>query len=236
MAKSQTNYKEVFTRGIVKENPIFRLVLGMCSSLAMSTSMTSALGMGVSVIVVLVLSNISISALRKVIPDQVRIPAYVVVIAGFVSIVQMVLQAFVPTIYDMLGIYLPLIVVNCIILGRAEAFANKNTVLASAVDGLGMGLGYLIALMSISIIREFIGNGSLFGVQIIPAGSITVGLLTAPAGGFIVLGILMAVWNRWAEGKGMAKAGLNCEGCPSVGRCHAIEQAQADAKKDEANA
>ncbi len=233
MANPSINYKDVFTRGLIKENPIFRLVLGMCSSLAMSTSMISAFGMSVSVIVVLVLSNISISLLRKVIPDEVRIPAYVIVIAGFVSIVQMVLQAFVPDIYEMLGIYLPLIVVNCIILGRAEAFANKNTVLASAVDGLGMGIGYMMALMSISLIREFIGNGSIFGIELIP-GNINVALFTAPAGGFIVLGILMALWNKWAEGKGMAKAGLNCEGCPSVGRCQAIQNQAADQKKEEA--
>lgn len=232
MSSNQTSVKDVFTRGLVKENPIFRLVLGICSSLAVSSTLVAALGMSASVIIVLVSSNIAISLLRNVIPEQVRIPAYIIVIAGFVSIVQMVLQAFVPDIFDMLGIYLPLIVVNCIILGRAEAFANKNSVGMAAIDGLGMGIGYTMALMSIAFLRELIGAGTLFGIQILPEAITPIGMFAVPAGGFIVLGILMAVWNKWAESNGQPKAGISCEGCPSVGRCHAI-QAEAEAQKGE---
>ncbi len=231
MKEKKNFYGEVFTRGLIKENPIFRLVLGMCSVLAMSTSLTAAFGMSISVIVVMLCSNVVISLLRKVIPDQVRIPAYIIVIAAFVSMVQLLLQALLPDIYDQLGIYLPLIVVNCIILGRAEAFANKNTVLASAIDGLGMGVGYMFALMSIAAIREFFGAGTLFGMEIIQDGVANVGLFIVPAGGFIVLGVLMAVWNKWAESKGQPKAGEDCQGCPAVGRCHRV-MAELEAKEE----
>lgn len=210
--------KEVFFQGFIKENPIFRLVLGMCSSLAVSSTLIASLGMGMSVIFVLVLSNIVISSLRKIIPDMVRIPAFITVIAGFVTIVQLLLKAYLLEINDMLGVYLPLIVVNCIILGRAEAFAAKNSIGYAALDGLGMGLGYTIALLSIAFIRELFGFGSLFGFQIIPE-EYTILIFTLPTGGFLVLGLLMAVWNKLAALKGKPKAELNCQTCPVAGFC-----------------
>ncbi len=212
------NKGKIFTKGLIRENPIFRLVLGMCSSLAVSSSMISSLGMGVSVIFVLVLSNIVISSLRKIIPDTVRIPAFITVIAGFVTIVQMLLKAYLFEINDMLGVYLPLIVVNCIILGRAEAFASKNSVLDSALDGLGMGAGYTLAMLSIAFIRELLGHGSLFGFQIIPE-EYTILLFSLPTGGFLVVGFLMAVWNKLAVRSGKPKAELNCATCPAAGLC-----------------
>lgn len=214
----EVNYRQVFTKGLINENPIFRLVLGLCSSLAVSSSLIGALGMGVSVIFVLLLSNIVISLLRNFIPNTVRIPAYITVIAGFVSIVQMLLQAFANPIYELLGIYLPLIVVNCIILGRAEAFASKNTVGMAALDGLGMGVGYTIALISIAFVRELLGAGTLFGFTIIPE-AYTIKLFTMPTGGFLVVGFFMAVWNHLAEKKGKPRAGEDCNGCPMAGHC-----------------
>ncbi len=231
MSTDKAKVKEVFTRGLIRENPIFRLVLGMCSSLAVSTTLIGALGMSVSVLVVLICSNIVISLLRNFIPNTVRIPAYITVIAGFVTIVQMVIKAFFPEIDGLLGIYLPLIVVNCIILGRAEAFANKNGVLISALDGLSMGLGYTIAMISIAFIRELLGSGTLFGVQVIPASIPPIMLFALPAGGFLVLGILMAVCNRIAEHFGQPKAELGCDSCAAYGRCPAKEF---EASQDEA--
>lgn len=160
MAEKKTLGQE-FSKGLLKENPVLRLVLGTCPTLAVSTSIENAIGMGVAAMLVLICSNIVISALRKVIPNKVRIPCYIVVIAAFVTIVQLVVKAFAPTLDEGLGIYLPLIVVNCIILGRAEGFANKNGVLASAVDGVGMGVGFTIALTLMAAIREFFGAGNL---------------------------------------------------------------------------
>lgn len=210
--------KQVLTDGLIKENPIFRLVLGMCSSLAVSSTLIASFGMGVSVIFVLLMSNIVISALRKVIPPSVRIPAYITIIAGFVTIVQLILKAYFFELNTMLGVYLPLIVVNCIILGRAEAFASKNSIAYAALDGLGMGLGYLLALLSIALIREFFGYGSLFGFAILPQ-QYTIQIFTLPTGGFIVVGFLMAVWNRLAKKKGKPKAELNCQSCPAASYC-----------------
>lgn len=223
MSFDKAKVKEVFTRGLIRENPIFRLVLGMCSSLAVSTTLIGAMGMSASVIVVLICSNVVISLLRNFIPNTVRIPAYITVIAGFVTIVQMVIKAFAPDINNLLGIYLPLIVVNCIILGRAEAFANKNGVLISALDGLSMGLGYTLAMFSIAFIRELLGAGTLFGIQIIPKTVPPIMIFALPAGGFLVLGILMAVCNRIAEHFGQPKAELGCAGCAAFGRCPARE-------------
>ena len=208
----------VFTKGIIRENPIFRLVLGMCSSLAVSGTMIGSLGMGLSVIFVLVMANIVISLLRNVIPDTVRIPAYITVIAGFVTITQLLLQAFRGDVYELLGVYLPLIVVNCIILGRAEAFASKNTVGVAALDGLGMGVGFTVAMLSIAFIRELIGHGSLFGYQIL-SEEYTIMLFALPAGAFMAVGVLMAVWNKVAEMQGKPRAGEDCSGCPSAGHC-----------------
>lgn len=160
--KEKCSLRKEFTKGLLRENPVLRLVLGTCPTLATSTSMVNAIGMGIAATIVLVCSNIAISALRKVIPDKVRIPAYVVIIASFVTIVQMLVKAFVPALDAALGVFLPLIVVNCIILGRAEAFANKNPVIASAVDGMGMGIGFTAALFCMATVREFLGNGTLF--------------------------------------------------------------------------
>jgi len=219
MAESKTLRQEL-TKGFLSENPVLRLVLGTCPTLAISTSVTGSLGMGISVTIVLIGSNIVISALRKIIPDKVRIPAYIIIIASFVSIVQMLVKAYAPAIDKQLGIYLPLIVVNCIILGRAEAFAGKNSVLASAVDGIGMGIGFTAAILTMSIIRELLGAGTLAGVTIFPASITPMAIFILPPGGFFVYGIMMAVANRIAEKKGMPKAGLNgCDLCPMAGSC-----------------
>ncbi len=214
-----------FTKGLIAENPVLRLVLGTCPTLAVSTSVTGAIGMGLAASIVLICSNIVISALRKIIPGKVRIPAYIVIIASFVTIVQMIVKAYAPAIDESLGVYLPLIVVNCIILGRAEAFAGKNGVIASAVDGLGMGVGFTGALLAMAIIREFFGAGSIAGYQIIqeswPIDPMIIFIL--PPGGFFVFGMLMAVANRIAESKGKPKAELHgCESCPMAANCSLI--------------
>ena len=219
MAEKKSLGKE-FTKGILAENPTLRLVLGTCPTLATTTSVTSALGMGVAASVVLVCSNIVISALRKVIPDKVRIPAYVVVIASFVTIVQMLVKAFAPELDEQLGVYLPLIVVNCIILGRAEAFASKNPVLASAVDGLGMGVGFTAALFHMGAVREILGAGSFAGISIPFLSSNPMLIFILPPGGFFVFGVLMATVNRIAESRGKPRAELRgCEACPMAASC-----------------
>ena len=219
MAEKKSLGKE-FTKGILAENPTLRLVLGTCPTLATTTSVTSALGMGVAASVVLVCSNIVISALRKVIPDKVRIPAYVVVIASFVTIVQMLVKAFAPELDEQLGVYLPLIVVNCIILGRAEAFASKNPVLASAVDGLGMGVGFTAALFLMGAVREILGAGSFAGISIPFLSSNPMLIFILPPGGFFVFGVLMATVNRIAESRGKPRAERRgCEACPMAASC-----------------
>ncbi len=232
MAEKKTLAQE-FSKGLIKENPVLRLVLGTCPTLATSTSVESAIGMGLAATVVLVCSNIVISALRKVIPSKVRIPAYVVIIAGFVSIVQMLVKAFLPQIDEMLGVYLPLIVVNCIILGRAEAFASKNTVLYSAVDGLGMGVGFTAALLLMGGIRELIGAGSIAGFTIFPEAIPPMTIFVLAPGGFFVFGILIALANKVAERKGKPKAELKgCSACPMASTCSLI--GSKDACKEEA--
>ena len=219
MAEKRKLTKE-FTKGLIAENPVLRLVLGTCPTLATSTSVESAIGMGMAATVVLLCSNIVISALRKVIPSKVRIPAYIVVIASFVTIVQMVVKAFAPALDEQLGVYLPLIVVNCIILGRAEAFAGKNPVLASAVDGLGMGVGFTAALFLMSCVREILGAGSFYGIEIPFLSTHPMLIFILPPGGFFVFGILMACVNRLAEKKGKKKAELNgCDACPMARSC-----------------
>ncbi len=187
------------TRGIIRENPTFRLVLGMCPTLATTTSLENGLGMGLAATFVLVCSNMAISAIRKLVPDKVRIPCYIVVIASFVTVVDLLMQAYTPALTQKLGIFIPLIVVNCIILGRAEAFASKNNVLYSMADGLGMGLGFTLALSIIAIVREIIGNGSItvwgdLAFQF-PVANPAV-LVILPAGGFITLGCLLALINH----------------------------------------
>ncbi|MGN0539204.1 MAG: electron transport complex subunit RsxE [Candidatus Fimenecus sp.] len=222
MAEKRSLAKE-FSKGIVKENPVLRLVLGTCPTLAVTTSVESAIGMGLAASVVLVCSNIVISALRKIIPSKVRIPAYIVIIAGFVTIVQMLVRAFLPQIDEMLGVYLPLIVVNCIILGRAEAFAGKNPVLLSAVDGLGMGVGFTCALLLMSGIRELLGSGSLYGFTVLPESIPPMTIFVLAPGGFFVFGILIALANKLAEKNGKPKAELKgCSACPMAASCSLI--------------
>lgn len=219
--KKKIHYGAEFTKGLIRENPVLRLVLGTCPTLATTTSVQSAFGMGIAATVVLVCSNIVISALRKLIPDKVRIPAYIVVIATFVSIVQMVVKAWFPAIDKQLGIYLPLIVVNCIILGRAEAYAGKNPVLASAVDGLGMGVGFMGALLSMGLFREILGAGTILGHNILAGGIKPIAVMGLAPGGFFAFGILMAIANHLAEKKGKPKADLTCCGCPLNTVCSA---------------
>ena len=188
-----------FTNGLVKENPTFRLLLGMCPTLAVTTAALNGLGMGLATTVVLIGSNVVISALRKVIPDEIRIPAFVVIIASFVTIVGMVLQAYVPSLYSTLGIYIPLIVVNCIIMGRAEAFAFSHPVFDSLLDGAGMGLGFTMSLTVLGSIREIIGAGTIFGVQIMSSGYEPALIFIIAPGAFLTLGLSIGLINKITE-------------------------------------
>lgn len=190
-----------FIKGLFKENPVFVLLLGMCPSLATTTSVSNAIGMGLSATAVLICSNVVISLLRKLIPSKVRIAAYIVIIATFVTIVEMLLKAFLPDLSEALGVFIPLIVVNCIILARAEAFASKNNVFQSLLDGAGMGLGFTIALTIISTVREIIGAGTWLGFRVMPAIYEPALLFILPAGGFLTLGIILGVINLIKGGK-----------------------------------
>ncbi|MDQ5983377.1 MAG: H+/Na+-translocating ferredoxin:NAD+ oxidoreductase subunit E [Eubacteriales bacterium SKADARSKE-1] len=223
----KTSFKLEFTKGIIKENPVLRLVLGTCPTLAITTAASNAIGMGIAATLVLICSNAAISLLRKVIPDKVRIPAYITIIAGFVSVVQMLVKAFTPEIDKTLGIYLPLIVVNCIILGRAEMYANKHTVLPSIVDGLGMGVGFTAALLSMGIIRELLGSGTILGIPILTNLIDPVIIFILPPGGFFVFGMLIAIANKLSD-KPAKKAELGCSSCPLGKNCTSIS------KKEEA--
>lgn len=205
-----------FTKGIIKENPVLCLVLGTCPTLAVTTSASNAIGMGVAATAVLICSNAVISLLRKVIPDKVRIPAYITIIAGFVTIVQMMVKAFAPAINDSLGIFLPLIVVNCIILGRAEMYASKNPVIPSIVDGLGMGVGFTAALLLMGIIRELFGSGTIFGLQVLP---VQILIFILPPGGFFVFGMLIAFANKLNTKAGNKVVENPCHGCPMSKTC-----------------
>ena len=201
--------------GIVKENPTFVLTLGMCPTLAVTTSAKNGLGMGLTTMVVLALSNAFISLLRKVIPDKVRIPAFIVIIASFVTVMELLLEGFLPSLYDALGIYIPLIVVNCIILGRAEAYASKNPILPSLFDGIGMGLGFTIALTMIGAVRELLGAGQIFGMTVMPSGYVPVSIFIMAPGAFFVLAMLTAIQNQVKingekKGKDMSKIGSGC--------------------------
>ena len=182
--------------GLIKENPTFVLMLGMCPTLAVTTSAINGLGMGLTTTVVLVMSNMLISMLRKIIPDSVRMPAFIVVVASFVTIVQFLLEGFIPSLYESLGLYIPLIVVNCIILGRAESYASKNPVLPSIFDGIGMGLGFTVGLTSIGIVREILGAGQAFGKQIMPASYEPITIFILAPGAFFVLAGLVAIQNK----------------------------------------
>ena len=211
----------ILLRGIITENPVLILILGTCPTLATTTSVVAAFSMGLAATVVLIGSNVVISALRNVIPNTVRIPSYIVIIATFVTAVQMLLHAFLPSIYNMLGVYLALIVVNCIILGRAEMYARKNNVLNSALDGLGMGIGFLVALVLMALLREVFGNASFAGIAIPFLENYKIPVLAQAPGGFLVYGILIAVMNKLTEKKGgVKKKSFSCEGCPSAASCH----------------
>ena len=211
---------KVFSNGLLKENPSLRLVLGTCPTLAVTTLAVNGLGMGLAATFVLVCSNIAISALRKIIPDKVRLPAYITVIATFVTVLQMLVKAFVPALDSALGIFLPLIVVNCIILGRAEMFASKNSIGLSALDGLGMGLGFTGTLVVMGSDREVLGAGTLFGVQVMPAAVDPMTVFITPPGGFFVFGCLMAlvIWIEIKTNNRKVRS-IGCEGCPSAGVC-----------------
>jgi len=210
MEKKRPKLGSVFLNGIITENPTFRLVLGTCPTLAVTTSAINGIGMGAAATLVLLGSNVVISLLRKFIPDKVRIPAFIVVICTFVTMVQMLMQAFLPSLYESLGMFIPLIVVNCIILARAEAFASKNGVLASAVDGLGMGIGFMLAITIIGAIRELLGAGTIFGLSVMGASFEPMMLMVLAPGGFITFGILIGVVNAITskiEKKKAAKGG-----------------------------
>lgn len=212
----------ILLKGLLRENPVFVLILGTCPTLATTTTVDGAFGMGLATMAVLICSNIVISLLRKFIPDTVRIPCYIVVIAGFVTIVQMLIHAFIPDLYETLGVYLALITVNCIILGRAEMFASKNSVGKSALDGIGMGIGFTIALLAMAIVREVIGAGSFAGNEIpfLVENGLTISVLAKAPGGLMVYGLLIAVVNKITKGKLIKKKEFSCAGCPSAASCH----------------
>lgn len=229
MAKQEKSLWQEFSKGIIKENPVLRLVLGTCATLAVSTAASNAIGMGLATTFVLVCSNAVISLMRNIIPDKVRIPSYITIIAGFVTIVQMFIKAYSPALDSALGIYLPLIVVNCIILGRAEAYASKNKPIPSLFDGIGMGLGFTLSITCIGAVRELIGAGSIFGKQILPLADAAAGkigyepvtiFILAP-GAFFVLAFLSALQNKFKIGaakRGIDPSNPDCKGgCASCG-------------------
>ncbi|MCR5636807.1 MAG: electron transport complex subunit E [Clostridiales bacterium] len=220
MNLAEKSFIKEITKGIVKENPVLCLVLGTCPTLAVTTAASNAIGMGIAATGVLVCSNAVISMLRKVIPDKVRIPAYISIIAAFVTIVQMLIKAFAPEIDEALGIYLPLIVVNCIILGRAEMFAGKNKVLASIADGLGMGIGFTATLLIMGSIREILGAGTWFGIPLFSNIIDPIIIFLLPPGGFFVFGMLIALANKINKGKTAKNSEKNmCDNCPLGGKC-----------------
>ncbi|MDD6159924.1 MAG: electron transport complex subunit E [Oscillospiraceae bacterium] len=209
----------ILLKGLIRENPVLVLILGTCPTLAVSTSVTAAIGMGLAATAVLLCSNIAISALRKVIPDQVRIPCYIVLIAGFVTVVSMVMEAYTYDLFKSLGVYLSLIVVNCIILGRAEMFASKNTVGDSALDAIGMGLGFTLALVCMATIREVFGAGTFCGLPVPWFNENPISILTMAPGGFMTYGLLIALVNKISNGKAIKKKDFGCAGCPSAASC-----------------
>ena len=226
MDVKMNNIKERLINGLIKKNPTFVLMLGMCPTLAVTTSAMNGLGMGLTTMVVLALSNAFISLLRNIIPDKVRIPAFIVIIASFVTMVELLLEGFIPALYDALGIYIPLIVVNCIILGRAESYASKNPVIPSLFDGIGMGLGFSFALTCIGAVRELIGAGKLFGMNIMPESYIPCSIFILAPGAFFVLAVLTAIQNKIKiigerKGKDMSKiqsgCGNDCLNCSDTG-------------------
>ncbi len=228
------SYMKEFTKGLIKENPTLVTLLGMCPTLAITTMASNAIGMGAAATFVLICSNVVISLLKKVIPSQVRLPSYIVIIAGFVTLVGFVLQAYAPAIYDALGIYLPLITVNCIILGRAEMFASRNSVASSALDGAGMGVGFTLALLAVGSVREIFGSGTWFGIKLCPDFIQPMTIFILPAGGFFVLGCVIALVNKISNRKPPEAAG--CAACPNREGCisceASVEAAKAEIKEE----
>lgn len=211
------SYMKEFTKGLIKENPTLVTLLGMCPTLAITTMASNAVGMGAAATFVLICSNLVISLLKKVIPSQVRLPSYIVIIAGFVTVVSLLLQKFMPPVYDALGIFLPLITVNCIILGRAEMFASRNNPLASVLDGAGMGIGFTLALLAVGSVREIFGSGTWFGMELCPDFVQPMTIFILPAGGFFVLGCVIALVNKIAN-RTPPEAG-GCASCPNREGC-----------------
>lgn len=210
----------VLLNGIIKENPVLVLILGTCPTLATTSTVDGAFGMGIAALCILVCSNVFISLLRNIIPETMRIPCYIVIIAGFVTVVKLLVQAFIPTLYTTLGVYLDLITVNCIILGRAEMFANKNPIIKSALDGIGMGLGFTLALCAMATIREVFGAASFAGVAIPFMENYKIEFLGKAPGGLLVYGLLIALIHVCTKGKAPLKTSFSCEGCPNSGNCH----------------
>ena len=210
---------EVFMKGVVRENPVLVLLLGLCPALAVSTDVFNAVGLGAATTFVLVCSNITISLLRKVIPDKVRIPCYIVLIAGFVALVQLIVEAYFFSLHVALGIFLPLIAVNCVIFARAEIFANKNKMFISVIDALGMGAGFTLAMLIIASIREVLGNGTWFGMALPFFSDFYIPLMIFAPGGFIVFGVLIAIVNKLTKGKATPNKDITCGNCPSAMAC-----------------
>ena len=206
-------YVERLYNGLIKENPTLVLMLGMCPTLAVSTRAFNGIGMGLSTMAVLILSNLVISLLRKVIPDEIRLPSYIVIVASLVTVTELLIEAYLPSVYEALGINIPLIVVNCIILGRAEAYANKHTPLLSVMDGIGMGLGFTVALTLAGLVREILGNGSAFGVRILPQSWEPMGIFVQPPGAFLVIALFIIIMNAIGIKTRQKKLVDGCDGC-----------------------
>ena len=223
-----SNFK-ILMNGIITENPTFVLLLGMCPTLATTSSALNGMSMGLATMFVLICSNMAISACKKLIPDMVRIPAYIVLIATFVTVVQLVMEAYLPALNASLGLYIPLIVVNCIILGRAEMFANKNPILPSIVDGLGMGVGFTATLLLMGIIRELLGSGTIFGLAVTSNFMDPILIFILPPGGFFVFGLLIALANK-LSGEGKAPEEIGCKGCPLAGSCSKLQAKEGSEK------
>lgn len=212
---------KTLTNGIIRENPVLVLVLGTCPTLAVTTQASNAIGMGLAATFVLICSNVAVSLLRKIIPDKVRIPCYIVLIAAFVTVVQMMMEAYAYSVFTSLGIFLPLIVVNCIILGRAEMFAGKNKPGDAALDGIGMGIGFTLTLLVMASIREVFGSGTWFGMEIPVLVDNNISIMTMAPGGFVIFGCLIALVNKItrARGKEPRKTEAGCDGCPAASAC-----------------
>jgi len=213
----------ILLRGLIKENPVLVSMLGICPLLAVSIQVQSAVGMGIATTFVLLGANVSISLLRNIIPDKVRIPCFIVFIAGFVTLAKMVIEAYAYPLYQALGIFLPLIAVNCIIFARAEIFARKNTVVNSIVDAIGMGAGFTVAIVAMASIREIIGSGTWFGIALPLLSEYKIPILTMAPGGFVVFGILIAAVNKFSKGKAIKRKEFGCTGCPSAAACGKLQ-------------